>query len=136
VGHAAGNVSPRLRATLEAIKRIGEPVMESQIVADHTEIDRDGFLCPSASCDSKLLSEATAEIRSLGLRADSRDTRALMMNETSQGQDKYMLQLESRELRRQARKLTNGRIDAAADNAASAVDAAAFPAGIAVSSTG
>ena len=122
-GQPEGNVSPRLRATLEAIKRFGEPIMESQIVADHTEVDRDGFLSPGADLDSKPLSDATAEIRSLGLRADSRDSKALAMNETTEGQDKYMLQLESRELRSQARKLTNGRADAAAES-----PAGAFPA--------
>jgi hypothetical protein len=36
-------VSPRA-ATLEAIQGRGEPVMESQIVVDQTELDCDGFL--------------------------------------------------------------------------------------------
>jgi hypothetical protein len=107
-------VSPKLRATLAAIKLIGQPVMESQIVADHTEVDHDGFVSASDSFDAEPMSEITVEIRSLQLRADSRDTKALTLNETTEGQDKYMLQLESRELRSQARKLEHGRIVPAA----------------------
>jgi hypothetical protein len=100
---------PPLRATLAAIKQIGEPVMESQIVADHTELDHAGFLSANNSGDAHSSSETTIEIRSLRLRADSRDTAALSLNETTQGLDKYLLQLESRELRSQARKLQDRR---------------------------
>jgi hypothetical protein len=102
-------VRSQRRATLAAIKRIGEPVMESQIVADITEIDPDGFAIDDASDGSPPPSEITSEIRSLQLRADSRDSAALTLNETTEGGDKYMLELESRELRSQAQKLHNAR---------------------------
>jgi hypothetical protein len=116
----AADTGPKLRATLAAIKHIGQPVMESQIVADHTEVDHDGFLSSHHTVDSRSSSEITLEIRSLRLRADSRDSAALAMNETTEGQDKYMLQLESRELRNQARKLQE-------EHQAAHADAARFP---------
>jgi hypothetical protein len=97
------------RATLAAIKRIGEPIMESQIVADITEIDGDGFAIDDVSDGSPPPGEVTSEIRSLQLRADSRDVKALALDENTAGGDKYMLELESRELRSQAQKLHNGR---------------------------
>ena len=97
------------RATLAAIKRIGEPVMESQIVADITEIDAEGFAIDDAADGSPPPGEVTSEIRSLQLRADSRDNKALALNEITDGEDKYMLQLESRELRSQAQRLHNAR---------------------------
>jgi hypothetical protein len=112
-------VRSQRRATLAAIKRIGEPVMESQIVADITEIDADGFAIErfgahGASDGSAPPGDVTSEIRSLQLRADSRDSKALLLNETTEGEDKYMLQLESRELRTQAQKLHNARVSSAA----------------------
>jgi hypothetical protein len=97
------------RATLAAIKRIGEPIMESQIVADITEIDGDGFAIDDVCDGSPPPGDVTGEIRSLQLRANSRDVKALALNETTEGEDKYMLQLESRELRSQAQKLHNAR---------------------------
>jgi hypothetical protein len=108
-GVTGESVRSQRRATLAAIKRIGEPVMESQIVADITEIDPDGFAIDDASDGSPPPSDVTSEIRSLQLRADSRDSKALTLNETTEGGDKYMLQLESRELRSQAQKLHNAR---------------------------
>jgi hypothetical protein len=39
-------------ATLEAIAGRGEPVMESQIVVDHTELDAEGFLLANVGDDS------------------------------------------------------------------------------------
>jgi hypothetical protein len=117
------------RATLAAIKRIGEPVMESQIVADITEIDPDGFAIGDASDGSPPTGDVTSEIRSLQLRADSRDSKALTLNDTTDGEDKYMLQLESRELRSQARKLHNARgasTAVAACSASGTVDFAEF----------
>ncbi len=112
-------VRSQRRATLAAIKRLGEPVMESQTVADISEIDPDGF---ATGCDcggSPPSNDDTNEIRSLQLRADSRDSKALMLNETTEGGDKYMLQLESRELRIQAQKLHNARVTSTAVAAAS-----------------
>jgi hypothetical protein len=39
-------------ATLEAIAGKGEPVLESQIVVDHTELDAEGFLLANVGDDS------------------------------------------------------------------------------------
>jgi hypothetical protein len=108
-------VRSQRRATLAAIKRIGVPIMESQIVADITEIDGDGFAVDGLADGSPPPGDVTSEIRSLQLRADSRDVKALALNETTEGEDKYMLQLESRELRSQAQKLHNARGASAAD---------------------
>jgi hypothetical protein len=92
-------------ATLAAIKSRGEPVMESQIVVDHTELDADGFLGASASIDSYSMNDTAAEIWSLGIRAASRDSEA---NDSADDIEKYMLSLESRELRKQAQSLKSG----------------------------
>jgi hypothetical protein len=98
------SILSRRRATLKAIKSIGEPVMESQIVVDHTEVDSDGFLIGEVSGDSPM-DELWAQIRSLEKRANSRDTEALAMDESTNGAMKYMLRLESRELRAAALRL-------------------------------
>jgi hypothetical protein len=97
---------PRRRATLETIKAIGDPIMESQIVVDDAELDSGGFFCGSAN-DSHPGENVRNEIKSLNLRAVSRDAEALTISdaEADGGVRKYMLQLESRELRRQAKKL-------------------------------
>jgi hypothetical protein len=97
-------------ATLEAIKGRGEPLMESQLVVDQSELDADGFLL-RFGISTHAIDNLWSEIRSLGLRAESRDTEALKLNESTEGQRKYMLQLESRELRAQARKLKAERIE-------------------------
>jgi hypothetical protein len=97
-------------ATLEAIKGRGEPLMESQLVVDHSELDADGFLL-RVDTSTNAIDNLWSEIRSLGLRAESRDTEALKLNESTEGQRKYMLQLESRELRGQARRLKAQRIE-------------------------
>jgi hypothetical protein len=99
------DVRSRRRATLEAIKDIGDPIMESQIVVDDAELDANGFFCGSVANDSHPTAEVTNEIKSLNLRAASRDAEALNLDEAAGGADKYMLQLESRELRKQAEKL-------------------------------
>jgi hypothetical protein len=99
------------RATLEAIKGKGEPVMESQIVVDHTEVDENGFLIGGTSNDAPALDELWAQIRSLERRANSRDIEALIMDESPEGTRKYMLSLESRELRAQALKLKKQRTE-------------------------
>ena len=104
-------VSVRL-ATLEAIKGKGEPLMASQIVVDHTELDGDGFLRASIGNGySSAANELTAQITSLELRAISRDSQAQSMNDGTEGRDKYMLSLESRELRREVRTLQGRRCD-------------------------
>jgi hypothetical protein len=103
-------LSTRL-ATLETIKGRGEPVMESQIVVDATELDGDGF--HNAAVGNALYggSDLTAQIGSLELRAASRDSAALKLNEGSDGKDIYMLSLESRELRGEAKRLEVQRDD-------------------------
>jgi len=99
------------RATLEAIKGMGEPVMESQIVVDYTEVDGNGFLIGGVGSQSHPTDELWAQIRSLERRAISRDSEALKLNESTEGERKYMLSLESRELRGQAQRLKKQRTD-------------------------
>jgi hypothetical protein len=103
-------VSARL-ATLEAIKGRGEPVMESQTVVDHTELDNNGFVMSGIGDNSYAANDITAQIRSIELRAASRDREALTLDEGTQGKDKYMLSMESRELRGQAKKLKKQRAE-------------------------
>jgi hypothetical protein len=95
-------------ATLDAIKGRGEPVMESQIVVDHTELDADGFLVAAIGNDSKALDYIAFQIRSLETRAASRDIAALA---SADRREQYMLSLESRELRKQARALKSRRTE-------------------------
>ena len=102
-------VSPRA-ATLEAIKARGEPVMESQIVVDHTELDCNGFLVRFGTRTNPIDS-LWSLIRSLKLRAESRDAEALQLNEGTDGERGYMLHMESQELRRQAERLKAQRIE-------------------------
>lgn len=97
-------------ATLAAIQDRGEPVMASQIVVDHTEVDSDGFLVRFGTSRNPI-DNLWSLIRSLKLRAESRDAEALQLNEGSDGERKYMLQMESRELRRQAEGLRTQRIE-------------------------
>ncbi len=99
------------RATLRAIEGKGEPLMESQIVVDHSELDRNEFLLGTSGEDSDQTSHLTDEIRSLELRADSRDSGALTLDAGTEGENKYMLSLESRELRKQARELRQQRTE-------------------------
>jgi hypothetical protein len=103
-----GPSQPKLkgrRATLETIKDIGDPIMESQIAVDDAELDSNGFFCGSVANDPDPAEDLANEIHSLNLRASARDSEALKLDEASGGADKYMLQLESRELRKQAQKL-------------------------------
>jgi hypothetical protein len=97
-------------ATLEAIQGRGEPVMASQIVVDQTEVDGDGFLV-RFGISTNPIDNLWSLIRSLKLRAESRDAEALQLNEGSDGERKYMLQMESKELRRQAEGLRAQRIE-------------------------
>jgi hypothetical protein len=94
------------RATLDALKGRGDPVMESQIIVDHSELDTDGYFASSSSNESQSIDNVAAEIKSLGLRSKSRDFEARDLLEKDEGQRKYMLQLESRELVKQARRLS------------------------------
>jgi hypothetical protein len=104
-GPGGVNVLSERRATLEAIEGKGEAVMESQIVVDYTEVDGNGFLIGGAGNQSHPADELWAQIRSLERRANSRDSEALKLNESMEGERKYMLNLESRELRKQAQSL-------------------------------
>ena len=96
-------LSPR-RATLAAIRGAGVPVMESQIVVDHTELDGDGFV-RLRSHNSGPVDDLAAQISSLERRALSRDSEASHLQDGDSGKDRYMLSLESRELRKQAQAL-------------------------------
>jgi hypothetical protein len=106
-GSAGDEILSKRRATLETIKGKGEAVMESQIVVDHREVDDNGFVIGGISDGSRPIDELWTQIRSLELRAKSRDSDALRLSEATEGAAKYMLRLESRELRNQAKRLKN-----------------------------
>jgi hypothetical protein len=107
--------------TLKAIKGRGEPVMASQIVVDHTELDEDGYLVPTLDNASHSSDDLASQIASLEVRAASRDREAI---DCSDGVEKYMLSLESRELRKQARKLKSPQSALVANEFASCGDMA------------
>jgi hypothetical protein len=92
------------RATLEAIKDRGEAVMPSRRIVDHTEVDGNGFLIGGAS-ESHPVDELWPQIRSLELRAESRDVEALKILDGAQSQRRQTLHSESLELRNQAQTL-------------------------------
>jgi hypothetical protein len=127
-GPAGGKKSlSKRRATLATINSLGcEPVMESQIVVDHTEVDGNGFLTGGVDNESHPADESWAQIRSLERRAHSRDCEALLLNETTDGARIYMLSLESRELRSQARKLRNQRAELLPGELGDRIDAPVF----------
>jgi hypothetical protein len=74
-------------------------------VVDEGELDARGFFCGHVANDSDPAEDLTDEITSLYLRAAARDSEALNLDEATSGAHKYMLQLESRELRKQAQVL-------------------------------
>jgi hypothetical protein len=125
-GPAGEKSLSKRRATLATIKDMGEPVMESQIVVDHTEVDGNGFLIGGVDNESHPADESWAQIRSLERRAHSRDCEALLLTEGTDGARKYMLSLESRELRSQARKLRNHRAAVLAGELGGRIDAQVF----------
>lgn len=106
-GSAGDNILSQQLATLDAIKGKGEADMESQLVVDHTEVDGNGFYIGGVGSESHPMDELLAQIRSLERRAHSRDSEALLLNESAEGARIYLLRLESRELRKQAQKLKN-----------------------------
>jgi hypothetical protein len=108
--HADGNLISTRAATLEAIKGRGEPIMDSQFVVDHTELDADGFV-PEYGLSTNAADILELQIKSLKLRAESRDTEALKLNRSTDGTYKYLLYVESRELRNQAHRLETQRVD-------------------------
>jgi hypothetical protein len=109
-------------ATLETIKGRGEPVMETQTTVDETELDDGGFLVGRSVGGLHLTDELWGEIRSLNLRAASRDREALELEERTEGRRKYLLSVESRELRNQAKRLQKERSDILAAELSKAVD--------------
>jgi hypothetical protein len=102
------NVLSGRPATLDAIKGRGEPVMKSQIVVDHTELDANGFLVAAIGHSSIAIDDIAFQVRSLEVRAASRDNAALVSADCI---ERYMLSLESRELRKQARDLKSRRTE-------------------------
>jgi hypothetical protein len=77
-------------------------------VVDHTELDVDGFLGDAVGCDSHEINDIAAQIWSLKVRAASRDNEAIASTDEI---EKYMLSLERRELRKQARVLKSRRTE-------------------------
>lgn len=104
-GPALGESRSKRRATLESIAGKGEPVMESKLIVDHTEIDANGFLTGRASDDAHPLHDLWAQTRSLESRATSRDLEALELDGHEDAERKGRLLAESRELRDQAEGL-------------------------------
>jgi hypothetical protein len=98
-------VSSKRRATLEAIKSKGEPLMESEMAVDASEVDAAGFLVSRFVGSADPTDELWGEIRSLKLRADSREREANQLPESSDRERKLRLCAESRELRGRAARL-------------------------------
>jgi hypothetical protein len=107
---ADGNLISTRAATLDAIKSRGEPIMDSQFVVDHTELDGDGFV-PEYGQSTNAAEILRLQIKSLKLRAESRDAEALILKRSTDGAYKYQLYMESRELRNQAHRLETQRVD-------------------------
>jgi hypothetical protein len=125
-GPAGEKSLSKRRATLATIKHMGEPVMESQIVVDHTEVDGNGFLIGGVDNESHPADDSWAQIRSLERRAHSRDCEAMLLNEGTDGARKYMLSLESRELRSQAKQLRSHRAEVLVGELGDRIDAQVF----------
>jgi hypothetical protein len=125
-GPAGENILSKRRATLETINGMGKAVMESQIVVDHTEMDGNGFLIGGVDNESHSTDELWAQIRSLERRANSRDSEALTLDESSEGARIYLLSLESRELRHEAHRLRKQRADLMAGELDTRIDSQVF----------
>jgi len=97
-------VSSKRRATLEAIKSKGEPVLESRMAVDDSEVDALGFLVRSVG-GADPTGELWGEIRSLRLRADSREREAKPLNDSTDRERKLILCAQSQELRNRADRL-------------------------------
>jgi|HubBroStandDraft_5_1064220.scaffolds.fasta_scaffold125676_2 hypothetical protein len=91
------------RATLEAIRSLGEPVVESRLVVDSTEVDTEGFLVSRQDIGS-YVEGIWCEIRSLRLRAKSRASEAKQLGE-SEAERRQLLCSESLELLMRANRL-------------------------------
>jgi hypothetical protein len=97
-------VSSKRRATLEAIKSKGEPLLESKMAVDDSEVDALGFLVRSVGGNDPA-DELWGEIRSLRLRADAREREAKPLNDDMDRERKLILCAESLELRTRADRL-------------------------------
>jgi hypothetical protein len=97
-------VSSKRRATLEAIESKGEPLLESKMAVDDSEVDAMGFLVRSVG-GADPIDEVWGEIRSLRLRADSRQREAKRLNDRADRERKLILCEESQELRNRADRL-------------------------------
>jgi hypothetical protein len=95
--------SSKRRATLEAIGSLGEPVWESRLVVDSSEVDANGFLVSRQEISSDI-DEIWCEIRSLRLRAKSRAIEANRLGEADIGR-RQILCSESAELMMRANRL-------------------------------
>jgi hypothetical protein len=98
-------VSSKRRATLEAIKSRGEPLLESEMTVDDSEVDASGFLVGRSVGRADPADELWGEIRSLRLRARARERQAKQLNDDSDDARKLVLGAESRELRSRADRL-------------------------------
>ncbi len=98
-------VSSKRRATLEAIKTRGEPLLESQMAVDDSEVDAMGFLASRSVDNADPTGELWGEIRSLRLRAESREREALQLTDTAHKERKLILYAESQELRNRSDRL-------------------------------
>jgi hypothetical protein len=97
--------SSKSRATLAAIKGRGEPVLESQMAVDDSEIDAMGFMVCRSVRAGDPAGELWSEIRSLRLRAASREREARRLDDGIDKERKLLLCAECRELRDKADRL-------------------------------
>jgi hypothetical protein len=97
-------VSSKRRATLEAIESKGEPLLESKMAVDDSEVDAMGFLVRSIGGGDPI-DQLWGEIRSLRLRADSREREAKRLDDGADRERKLILCEESQELRNRADRL-------------------------------
>ena len=72
------------------------------------------------------MNELWAQIRSPERRANSRDSEALTLDESSEGARIYLLSLESRELRHEAAGLRKQRADSMAGELGTRIDSQVF----------
>lgn len=98
-------VSSKRRATLDAIRSRGEPLLESEMTVDNSEVDADGFLIGRSVGRGDPIDELWGEIRSLRLRARAREREAKQLSDPSDRERKLILGAESRELRSRADRL-------------------------------
>jgi hypothetical protein len=98
-----GNVLFARPATLEAIMGRGEPVLESQMVVDHTDLDANGFLITGAGDDSPAFDDQAAQ--------DGRDSEALESHRSAPGNDEYLHNPDSRAPRTQSPPLKKQHAD-------------------------